>query len=288
MKKILFILVTVLFLTSCQLDNVYQKMGLVKPQALDVSLSAGVKKVDGKSIDFVKELLGPGHVVSFNVTTPENFTGCILRSQSREELEKLTNMINAKCYSKEELNAFLNSKVTDTNTIEAVNGIAKILESSEDSIINLIDGFFREVEVSGDNLTEEEKQYNSMVKALSNTSEGVVKNLFDPVKDMFGKEITNSDFIKCQLTVDFIDGIFAAIDDVCESYESLNINILDNTDLNNNSSTISGSIDGLAEVAVGSLISNLINPLACMDRIAYGNEETIGLPSFDSILNALK
>ena len=33
-----------------------------------------------------------------------------MRSQSREELEKLTNMINAKCYSKEELNTFLNDQ----------------------------------------------------------------------------------------------------------------------------------------------------------------------------------
>ncbi len=286
MNKILIILVTVLILTSCQLDNVYQKMGLVKPQALDVSLSAGVSKVDDDNIDFVKELLGPGHSVKFNVTKPDNFSGYILRSQSREELEKLTNMINAKCYSKEELDAFLNAKVTDQNTINAVKGVAQILKSSQDGITNLIAGFFREAE--GDNLTEEQKQYNSMIKALKEASTSIVKSLFNPVIDMFGKEITNSDFIKCQLTVDFIDGVFAAIDDVCESYESLNINILDNTDLNNNSSTISGSIDGLAEVAVGSLISNLINPLACMDRIAYGNEETIGLPSFDSILNALK
>ena len=285
MNKILIILVTVLILTSCQLDNVYQKMGLVKPQALDVSLSAGVSKVDD-NIDFVKELLGPGHSVKFNVTKPDNFSGYILRSQSREELEKLTNMINAKCYSKEELDAFLNAKVTDQNTINAVKGVAQILKSSQDGITNLIAGFFREAE--GDNLTEEQKQYNSMIKALKEASNDIVLSLFDPVIKMFDIEITNSDFIKCQLTVDFIDGVFAAIDDVCESYESLNINILDNTDLNNNSSTISGSIDGLAEVAVGSLISNLINPLACMDRIAYGNEETIGLPSFDSILNALK
>ena len=280
MKKILFILVTVLFLTSCQLDNVYQKMGLVKPQALDVSLSAGVKKVDGKSIDFVKELLGPGHVVSFNVTTPENFTGCILRSQSREELEKLTNMINAKCYSKEELNTFLNTKVTDQNTINAVKGIAQVLDISKENITKLIKKFFPTV--SGEDLTEEQKQYNSMIKALEEASTDIVDSLFTPVISMFNNEITNSDFIKCQLTVDFIDGVFASIDEVYPFLE------LDNSDLNNNSSTISGSIDGLAEVAVGSLISNLINPLACMDRIAYGNEETIGLPSFDSILNALK
>ena len=280
MKKILFILVTVLFLTSCQLDNVYQKMGLVKPQALDVSLSAGVSKVDDDNIDFVKELLGPGHSVKFNVTKPDNFSGYILRSQSREELEKLTNMINAKCYSKEELDAFLNAKVTDQNTINAVKGVAQILKSSQDGITNLIAGFFREAE--GDNLTEEQKQYNSMIKALKEASNDIVLSLFDPVIKMFDIEITNSDFIKCQLTIDFIDGVFASIDEVYPFLE------LDNSDLNNNSSTISGSIDGLAEVAVGSLISNLINPLACMDRIAYGNEETIGLPSFDSILNALK
>lgn len=280
MNKILIILVTVLILTSCQLDNVYQKMGLVKPQALDVSLSAGVSKVDDDNIDFVKELLGPGHSVKFNVTKPDNFSGYILRSQSREELEKLTNMINAKCYSKEELDAFLNAKVTDQNTINAVKGVAQILKSSQDGITNLIAGFFREAE--GDNLTEEQKQYNSMIKALKEASNDIVLSLFDPVIKMFDIEITNSDFIKCQLTIDFIDGVFASIDEVYPFLE------LDNTDLNNNSSTISGSIDGLAEVAVGSLISNLINPLACMDRIAYGNEETIGLPSFDSILNALK
>lgn len=280
MNKILIILVTVLILTSCQLDNVYQKMGLVKPQALDVSLSAGVSKVDDDNIDFVKELLGPGHSVKFNVTKPDNFSGYILRSQSREELEKLTNMINAKCYSKEELDAFLNAKVTDQNTINAVKGVAQILKSSQDGITNLIAGFFREAE--GDNLTEEQKQYNSMIKALKEASNDIVLSLFDPVIKMFDIEITNSDFIKCQLTIDFIDGVFASIDEVYPFLE------LDNSDLNNNSSTISGSIDGLAEVAVGSLISNLINPLACMDRIAYGNEETIGLPSFDSILNALK
>lgn len=279
MKKILFILVTVLFLTSCQLDNVYQKMGLVKPQALDVSLSAGVKKVDGKSIDFVKELLGPGHVVSFNVTTPENFTGCILRSQSREELEKLTNMVNAKCYSKEELNTFLNTKVTDQNTINAVNGIAQVLDISKENITKLIKKFFPTV--SGEDLTEEQKQYNSMIKALEEASTDIVDSLFTPVISMFNNEITNSDYIKCQLTVDFIDGVFASIDEVYPFLE------LDNSDLNNETS-ISGDIKKIAEVAVGSLISNLINPLACMDRIAYGNEETIGLPSFDSILNALK
>lgn len=279
MKKILFILVTVLFLTSCQLDNVYQKMGLVKPQALDVSLSAGVKKVDGKSIDFVKELLGPGHVVSFNVTTPENFTGCILRSQSREELEKLTNMVNAKCYSKEELNTFLNTKVTDQNTINAVNGIAQVLDISKENITKLIKKFFPTV--SGEDLTEEQKQYNSMIKALEEASTDIVDSLFTPVISMFNNEITNSDYIKCQLTVDFIDGVFASIDEVYPFLE------LDNSDLNNETS-ISGDIKKIAEVAVGSLISNLITPLACIDRIAYGNEETIGLPSFDSILNALK
>lgn len=279
MKKILFILVTVLFLTSCQLDNVYQKMGLVKPQALDVSLSAGVKKVDGKSIDFVKELLGPGHVVSFNVTTPENFTGCILRSQSREELEKLTNMVNAKCYSKEELNTFLNTKVTDQNTINAVKGIAQVLDISKENITKLIKKFFPTV--SGEDLTEEQKQYNSMIKALEEASTDIVDSLFTPVISMFNNEITNSDYIKCQLTVDFIDGVFASIDEVYPFLE------LDNSDLNNETS-ISGDIKKIAEVAVGSLISNLITPLACIDRIAYGNEETIGLPSFDSILNALK
>lgn len=279
MNKILIILVTVLILTSCQLDNVYQKMGLVKPQALDVSLSAGVSKVDDDNIDFVKELLGPGHSVKFNVTKPDNFSGYILRSQSREELEKLTNMINAKCYSKEELDAFLNAKVTDQNTINAVKGVAQILKSSQDGITNLIAGFFREAE--GDNLTEEQKQYNSMIKALKEASNDIVLSLFDPVIKMFDIEITNSDFIKCQLTIDFIDGVFASIDEVYPFLE------LDNSDLNNETS-ISGDIEKIAEVAVGSLISNLITPLACMDRIAFGNEKTIGLPSFDSILNALK
>lgn len=279
MNKILIILVTVLILTSCQLDNVYQKMGLVKPQALDVSLSAGVSKVDDDNIDFVKELLGPGHSVKFNVTKPKDFSGYILRSQSREELEKLTNMINAKCYSKEELDAFLNAKVTDQNTINAVKGVAQILKSSQDGITNLIAGFFREAE--GDNLTEEQKQYNSMIKALKEASNDIVLSLFDPVIKMFDIEITNSDFIKCQLTIDFIDGVFASIDEVYPFLE------LDNSDLNNETS-ISGDIEKIAEVAVGSLISNLISPLACMDRIAYGNEDLIGLPSFDTILKVLK
>lgn len=276
MKKLLIILVTALILTSCQLDNVYQKMGLVKPQALDVSLSVGISKVNDNKIDFVKELLGEGHVVSFTIDKPEGFSGYILRSQSKEELEKLTNMINAKCYSKEELDAFLNSKVTDTNTIKAVNGIAKVLESSKTNITKLINDFFPTV--SG------EEQYNSMVDALRSTSEDVVDNLFDPVINMFNKEggITNADYIKCQLTIDFIDGVFASIDEVYKSLES------DSIELNNRAYISSEVIKEVADVAVGSLISNLITPLACMDRIAFGNEETIGLPSFDSILNALK
>ena len=98
---------------------------------------------------------------------------------------------------------------------------------------------------------------------------------------MFNKDITNSDFIKCQLTVDFIDGVFASIDEV---YPSLG---LENSELNNGSQ-ISGGIEEIAGVTVVSLVTNLISPLACMDRIAYGNEDLIGLPSFDTILKVLK
>lgn len=293
MKKLICILIIITLLSSCSLDNVYQKIGMAKKEELKINSSIVKVDINNGKTELIKSMVGQELIIQYNISVPSGFSGYILRSQTKDELEELTIMINAKCYSDSEIRAFLKERLKDEKSIFALKGVAELLQSSSNDIVEAINALLPKVEI-GEDLSESEKivreQYNAIVDAINELSQEVVITLFDPIISMLSSDnLTNGDLIKCQLTVNLIDGLLTSINDICTYViDSTSIN-LEKVDIKNQESVeylanaVQEELTKTSKVAISKIVNSLLSPIACLDRISFENEELIGLPSFGSL-----
>lgn len=293
MKKLICILIIITLLSSCSLDNVYQKIGMAKKEELKINSSIVKVDINNGKTELIKSMVGQELIIQYNISVPSGFSGYILRSQTKDELEELTIMINAKCYSDSEIRAFLKERLKDEKSILALKGVAELLQSSSNDIVEAINALLPKVEI-GEDLSESEKivreQYNAIVDAINELSQEVVITLFDPIISMLSSDnLTNGDLIKCQLTVNLIDGLLTSINDICTYViDSTSIN-LEKVDIKNQESVeylanaVQEELTKTSKVAISKIVNSLLSPIACLDRISFENEELIGLPSFGSL-----
>ena len=300
MKKLIGILLIIILISSCSLDNIYQKMGIAKKEELRINSSIVKAEISNGKTDLISNMVGQDLIIQFNINVPTDFTGYVICSQTKEELEDLVLMINAKCYSDGEIDAFLKAPIKYEKSILALKGIAELLESCSDDIVEAIKQLLPKVNIDED-LSEAEKsvreQYNSIVDSINVLSEDLVKTLFEPIIGMLSSDnLTNGDLIKCQLTVNVIDGLLSSINDICtyvidSTFSNLKrekIDINNKDDVVKLASAIKDELTKTAKVAITKIVDNLLSPIACLDRISFSNEELIGLPSFDSLYNLIK
>lgn len=278
----------------------YQKLGIAQKESLRITPAVTKSEiVDGKT-DIVRGMLGNDLFIQCNVSVPQDFSGYMLRSQTKEELEALTIMINAKCYTDEEIAAFLNEKLSDKESILALKGMAAILRDSKDNIVSSIKALLPEASLEGE-LSDSEKnlreQYNRLVESINTLLDEAAEKLFNPIINMLNNEtITNGDLIRCQLTVNLLDGLISSINDICVyvveqtssiSFENIDISNITSTQLEQMKGEIERELEETAKVSISALLRHLLSPIACLDRIAFNNEDEVGLPSFDTIYTLL-
>ena len=278
----------------------YQKLGIAQKKSLRITPAVTKSEiVDGKT-DIVRGMLGNDLFIQCNVSVPQDFSGYMLRSQTKEELEALTIMINAKCYTDEEIAAFLNEKLSDKESILALKGMAAILRDSKDNIVSSIKALLPEASLEGE-LSDSEKnlreQYNRLVESINTLLDEAAEKLFNPIINMLNSEsLTNGDLIRCQLTVNLIDGLISSINDICVyvveqtssiSFENIDISNITSTQLDQMVAEIERELEETAKVSISVLLRHLLSPIACLDRITFNNEDEVGLPSFDTIYTLL-
>lgn len=300
MKKLIYFLLIIFLLSSCELSNVYQKLGIAQKESLRITPAVTKSEiVDGKT-DIVRGMLGNDLFIQCNVSVPQDFSGYMLRSQTKEELEALTIMINAKCYTDEEIAAFLSEKLSDEESILALKGMAAILRDSKDKIVNSIKELLPIASLEGE-LSDSEKnlreQYNKLVESINTLLDEAAEKLFNPIINMLNSEsLTNGDLIRCQLTVNLIDGLISSINDICVyvvkqtssiSFENIDISNITSTQLDQMVAEIERELEETAKVSISVLLRHLLSPIACLDRITFNNEDEVGLPSFDTIYTLL-
>ncbi|MDD7255330.1 hypothetical protein [Bullifex porci] len=300
MKKLIYFLLIIFLLSSCELSNVYQKLGIAQKESLRITPAVTKSEiVDGKT-DIVRGMLGNDLFIQCNVSVPQDFSGYMLRSQTKEELEALTIMINAKCYTDEEIDAFLNEKLSDEESILALKGMAALLKDSKDKIVNSIKELLPIASLEGE-LSDSEKnlreQYNKLVDSINKLLDEAAEKLFNPIINMLNSEsLTNGDLIRCQLTVNLIDGLISSINDICVyvvkqtssiSFENIDISNITSTQLDQMVAEIERELEETAKVSISVLLRHLLSPIACLDRITFNNEDEVGLPSFDTIYTLL-
>lgn len=278
----------------------YQNLGIAQKESLRITPAVTKSEiVDGKT-DIVRGMLGNDLFIQCNVSVPQDFSGYMLRSQTKEELEALTIMINAKCYTDEEIDAFLNEKLSDEESILALKGMAALLKDSKDKIVNSIKELLPIASLEGE-LSDSEKnlreQYNKLVDSINKLLDEAAEKLFNPIIDMLDSEsLTNGDLIRCQLTVNLIDGLISSINDICVyvvkqtssiSFENIDISNITSTQLDQMVAEIERELEETAKVSISVLLRHLLSPIACLDRITFNNEDEVGLPSFDTIYTLL-
>lgn len=278
----------------------YQKLGIAQKKSLRITPAVTKSEiVDGKT-DIVRGMLGNDLFIQCNVSVPQDFSGYMLRSQTKEELEALTIMINAKCYTEEEIDAFLSEKLSDEESILALKGMAALLKDSKDKIVNSIKELLPIASLEGE-LSDSEKnlreQYNKLVDSINKLLDEAAEKLFNPIINMLNSEsLTNGDLIRCQLTVNLIDGLISSINDICVyvveqtssiSFENIDISNITSTQLDQMVAEIERKLEETAKVSISVLLRHLLSPIACLDRITFNNEDEVGLPSFDTIYTLL-
>lgn len=294
MKKMIVTCLSLMLLLSCSLDNVWQKTGLAEKKPLQ--LNAYVYEHEGESdgVDMVRAILGDGHEISLSVDVSDGFTGKVLRSLDDKELEALTATIKAKCYSDDEIRAFLNAPLTDETIIAAMKGAAELFEKLKKDITQAVNSCLPEMDISPD-ASDAEKEFgqfwNNLVVEVKEYVKSPINNFFAPVTAFLDSEtLTNADYITCQLTVNLVDGLLSSIEDVFttasdELSKSRTFDLKDNmTDIEN---TIKKAGVSVAMDAVSSVCHNLLTTVACMDQITniYGHE--VRLPSISTLLEAI-
>ena len=278
----------------------YQKLGISQKESLRITPAVTKSEiVDGKT-DIVRGMLGNDLFIQCNVSVPQDFSGYMLRSQTKEELEALTIMINAKCYTDEEIDAFLNEKLSDEESILALKGMAALLKDSKDKIVSSIKALLPIASLDSELSDSEKKlreQYNKLVDSINKLLDEAAEKLFNPIIDMLDSEsLTNGDLIRCQLTVNLIDGLISSINDICVyvvkqtssiSFENIDISNITSTQLDQMVAEIERELEETAKVSISVLLRHLLSPIACLDRITFNNEDEVGLPSFDTIYTLL-
>ena len=209
-------------------------------------------------------------------------------------------MINAKCYTDEEIDAFLNEKLSDEESILALKGMAALLKESKDKIVNSIKELLPIASLDGELSDSEKKlreQYNKLVESINTLLDEAAEKLFNPIINMLNSEsLTNGDLIRCQLTVNLLDGLISSINDICVyvvkqtssiSFENIDISNITSTQLDQMVAEIERKLEETAKVSISVLLRHLLSPIACLDRITFNNEDEVGLPSFDTIYTLL-
>ena len=296
MKKMIVTCLSLMLLLSCSLDNVWQKTGLAEKKPLELNAYVYEHEGESDSVDAVRAILGDDHAISYSVTVEDSFTGKVLRSLDDKELEALTATIKAKCYSDDEIRAFLSAPLTDETIIAGMKGAAELFKELAKEMTLAVTSCLPKMDIYPD-ASDAEKEFgqfwNDLVGKVKAYVESQIEDFFNPVISFLSADtLTNADYITCQLTVNLVDGLLSSIEDVftAASAELSNSRSIDlktvegRTEIGN---TIQKAGVSVAMDAVSSVCHNLLTTVACMDQITniYGHE--VRLPSISTLLEAI-
>ena len=296
MKKMIVTCLSLMLLLSCSLDNVWQKTGLAEKKPLELNAYVYEHEGESDSVDAVRAILGDDHAISYSVTVEDSFTGQVLSSLDDKELEALTATIKAKCYSDDEIRAFLSAPLTDETIIYAMKGTAELFKELAKEMTLAVTSCLPAMDISPD-ASDAEKEFgqfwNDLVFEVKKYVKSQIQDFFNPVISFLSADtLTNADYITCQLTVNLVDGLLSSIEDVftAASAELSNSRSIDlktvegRTEIGN---TIQKAGVSVAMDAVSSVCHNLLTTVACMDQITniYGHE--VRLPSISTLLEAI-
>ena len=204
------ILLSTLLLFSCEPANFWQKADIAKKEPLRLEPSLlEVEEKEGK-VDVMSTFkAGDSSRIEFLIEKPESLENMILRRQSRSEIENMAEVLSARCYTKEEIKAFLGSGINDENVLVALRNTVALLKYGEETVSDTIKDIIPEFKHEEGESEEEKALIDAFISLKENISgliDGSITIIFSPLYSILGssKNPTWGDYVRCILAVDLL------------------------------------------------------------------------------------
>lgn len=292
--RLIVILLSTLLLFSCEPANFWQKTEIAKKEPLRLEPSLlEVEEKEGK-VDVMSTFkAGDSSRIEFLIKKPEGLENMILRRQSRSEIENMAEVLSARCYTKEEIKAFLGSGINDENVLVALRNTVALLKYGEETVSDTIKDIIPEFKHE-EGESEEEKAlidaFNSFKETISEIIEDTIELVFSPLYSILDSpaDPTWGDYVRCILAVDLLggtmEGIEGLVDAVVES-EVLSMDLSASTE-EIEDMLIERGAEALT-TGLRRIVSSLLSPLAVYNNIAYSYGDAIGMVSCDKLIEKI-
>ena len=294
--RLILILLSTLLLFSCEPANFWQKADIAKKEPLRLEPSLlEVEEKEGK-VDVMSTFkAGDSSRIEFLIEKPESLENMILRRQSRSEIENMAEVLSARCYTKEEIKAFLGSGIDDENVRVALRNTVALLKKGEETVSDTIKDIIPEFKHEEGESEEEKALIDAFISLRDNITtliDETIKTVFLPLYSILKSpaEPTWGDYVRCILAVDLLGGTMEGIEGLVVAVDESEVLSMDLSDSESKDDIYDMLFDRGAEALTTGLrriLSSLLSPLAVYNNIAYSYGDTIGMVSCDKLIEKI-
>ena len=294
--RLIVILLSTLLLFSCEPANFWQKADIAKKEPLRLEPSLLEVEEKGGKVDVMSTFkAGDSSRIEFLIDKPESLENMILRRQSRSEIENMAEVLSARCYTKEEIKAFLGSGINDENVLVALRNTVALLESGKDTVSSTLEGIIPEFKHE-EGESEEEKAlidaFNSFRKTISELIKETIEIVFSPLYSILdpSSDPTWGDYVRCILAVDLLGGTMEGIEglvDAVDESEVLSIDLSAPKSEDEIKDMLSKRGAEALTTGLRRIVSSLLSPLAVYNNIAYSYGDAIRMESCDKLIEKI-
>ena len=294
--RLIVILLSALLLFSCEPANFWQKADIAKKEPLRLEPSLlEVEEKEGK-VDVMSTFKdGDSSRIKFLINKPESLENMILRRQSRSEIENMAEVLSARCYTKEEIKAFLGSGINNENVLVALRNTVALLEHGESTVSSTLKEIIPDFEHK-EGESEEEKAlidaFISLKETISGLIDDTIELVFSPLYFILdsSSDPTWGDYVRCILAVDLLGGTMEGIEGLVDAVDESEVLSMDLSDPESKDDIYDMLFDRGAEALTTGLrriVSSLLSPLAVYNNIAYSYGDAIGMESCDKLIGKI-
>ena len=267
LMRLIVILLSALLLFSCEPANFWQKADIAKKEPLRLEPSLlEVEEKEGK-VDVMSTFKdGDSSRIKFLINKPESLENMILRRQSRSEIENMAEVLSARCYTKEEIKAFLGSGINNENVLVALRNTVALLEHGESTVSS------------------------TLKETISGLIDDTIELVFSPLYFILdsSSDPTWGDYVRCILAVDLLGGTMEGIEGLVDAVDESEVLSID---LSASQKEIEDMLSkrGAEALTTGlrRIVSSLLSPLAVYNNIAYSYGNAIGMESCDKLIGKI-
>ena len=290
------ILLSTLLLFSCEPANFWQKADIAKKEPLRLEPSLLEVEEKGGKVDVMSTFkAGDSSRIEFLIDKPESLENMILRRQSRSEIENMAEVLSARCYTKEEIKAFLGSGINDENVRVALRNTVTLLEHGESTVSSTLKEIIPDFEHKEGESEEEKALIDAFISLRDNIKTLInetIELVFSPLYSILGsqKNPTWGDYVRCILAVDLLGGTMEGIEglvDAVDESEVLSIDLSAPKSEDEIKDMLSKRGAEALTTGLRRIVSSLLSPLAVYNNIAYSYGDAIGMKSCDKLIGKI-